>query len=207
LPKNKPNNRRALVIMAVMAAVALVGVTMIKVEPVHADRTLTSGATLAGTVNDASASAGETNPSEPVVGAEQPGIGAAVIKMISALALVIAAVYGGLYLLRRMMGRRHGGPLGLNALEVLQTTYVGQHKAISLVKVGKRSVLVGVTDNQISTLTELDQDETEEILGQTPEPVRSENFSRLLTGAAERLKSFGLKKKQAALETQMPATF
>ena len=192
--------------MAVMAAVALVGVTMINVDPVRADKVLASRAALNASANEA---AGATTPAEtpePMATSNRPGMGSAVIKMISALALVIAAVYGGLYLLRKMMGRRGGAALGVDALTVLQTTYVGQHKAISLVKVGRRSVLVGVTDNQISTLTELDQDETDEILGEASEPVKSESFSRLLSGAAEKLKMFGLKKKQAALETQRPAT-
>lgn len=187
--------------MAVMAAVALVGVTMINVDPVRADKVLASRAALNASADQ---SAGPNTPTEspdPSTTSDRPGVGSAVVKMISALTLVIAAVYGGLYLLRKMMGRRGGVALGVDALTVLQTTYVGQHKAISLVKVGRRSVLVGVTDNQISTLTELDQDETEEILGEVTEPVKSESFSRLLGGAAEKLKMFGLKKKQAALET------
>jgi len=200
LPKNRPNSRRAVIIMTVMAAVALVGVTMIKVDPVRADKALAERASLV--IQDANTNtAPPAEPAQSPATADRPGVGSAVLKMISALVVVIVAVYVGLYLLRRMMGRRATGALGVDALTVLQTTYVGQHKAISLVKVGNRSVLVGVTDSQISTLTELDQEETEEIMGQTAEPARSESFSKLLAGAADKLKMFGLKKKQAALET------
>jgi flagellar biosynthetic protein FliO len=201
LPKNKPNSRRAVIIMTVMAAVALIGVTMIKVDPVRADRALAERAALVAQDAGANTATAPAEAEKPPVAADRPGVGSAVLKMISALVVVIAAVYVGLYLLRKLMGRRGAGALGVDALTVLQTTYVGQHKAISLVKVGNRSVLVGVTDQQISTLTELDQEETEEIMGQTAEPVRSESFSRLLSGAADKLKVFGLKKKQTVLET------
>ncbi len=204
--QNKLHSRRSLIIMAVMAAVALVGVTMIKVDPVRADKALAAQATLNASNGEAVGATGPAETSEPIATADRPGVASAVIKMISALTVVIAAVYGGLYLLRRMMGRRGGAALGVDALTVLQTTYVGQHKAISLVKVGRRSVLVGVTDNQISTLTELDQDETDEIMGQAAEPVKSESFSKLLSGTVDKLKTFGLKKKQAVIETQVPST-
>ena len=187
--------------MTIMAAVALIGVTMIKVDPVRADKALADRAALVAQDAGANTATAPAEAGTPPVTADRPGVGAAVLKMISALVVVIVAVYVGLYLLRRMMGRRATGALGVDALTVLQTTYVGQHKAISLVKVGNRSVLVGVTDSQISTLTELDQEETEEIMGQTAEPARSESFSKLLVGAADKLKMFGLKKKQAALET------
>ena len=206
MPQNKPPSRRSLIIMAVMAAVALVGVTMIKVDPVRADKALAAQAALNTSAGEAAGSVGPAESSEPISTTDRPGIASTVAKMISALALVIAAVYGGLYLLRRMMGRRGGAAMGVDALTVLQTTYVGQHKAISLVKVGKRAVLVGVTDSQISTLTELDQDETDEILGQVAEPMKSESFSKLLVGTVDKLKMLGLKKKRAVLETQIPTT-
>lgn len=188
--------------MIVIAILALAGVTMIKIDPARADRALTTESTIAA--DSPEAAEGSVPPGmtpQENGAAARPSVGAAVVKMISALALVVVALYGGLYLLRRLMGRRHGGNLGIDALEVLQTTYVGQHKAISLVKVGKRSVLVGVTDNQISTLTELDAEETDEILEQTASSPANDSFTRVLSGAAEKLKMIGLKKKQAALET------
>ncbi|MEW5794876.1 MAG: flagellar biosynthetic protein FliO [Candidatus Zixiibacteriota bacterium] len=175
---------------------------MIEVDPARADRVLDVDALASQSKPEgASADGSGVTPKDGEDLSPKPSVAAAVTKMISALALVIVAVYGGLYLLRRMMGRRYGGAHGINTLEVLQTTYVGQHKAISLVKVGKRSVLVGVTDNQISTLTELDAEETDEILGESAPANTNESFSRVFTSAAEKLKMLRLKKKQAALET------
>jgi flagellar protein FliO/FliZ len=179
--------------MAVMAALVLVGVTMMKVDSADAQRELPA---------NGSAAQSDPQPSvEPAQQIESPGVVGAMVKMICALALVIALVYGALYMLRRLMGRRLKGSGGAGSLEVLETTYVGQHKAISLVRVGNRSVLVGVTDNQITTLTELDAEETEEILGTSTQPAKTERFPGALSGAVERLKTIGLRKEQAVLET------
>jgi flagellar protein FliO/FliZ len=179
--------------MAVMAALVLVGVTMMKVSSVDAQReSLANG----------SEAQADTRPSvEPAQPIENPGVVGAMVKMVCALALVIALVYSALYMLRRLMGRRLKGSGGAGSLEVLETAYVGQHKAISLVRVGQRSVLVGVTDNQITTLTELDVEETEEILGTSTQPAKTERFSGALSGAVDRFKTLGLRKKQAVLET------
>jgi len=184
-----------------MAALLLVGVTMMKVDSADAQRELSESNNAAVTDNGSGAQSDPQPSVEPAEQIQNPGIVSAVVKMVSALALVIALVYGALYMLRRLMGRRLKGSGGNGSLEVLETTYVGQHKAISLVRVGQRSVLVGVTDSQITTLTELDIEETEEILGASTHPAKTEPFSGALSGAVERLKTFGLRKKRAVLET------
>jgi flagellar biosynthetic protein FliO len=190
-----------IVTLAVMAALVFVGVTMMKIDSADAQREL-PGNNNATVTDNGNATQAEQQPSvEAVQEIENPGVVGAMVKMISALALVIALVYGALYMLRRLMGRRLKGSGGNGSLEVLETTYVGQHKAISLVRVGQRSVLVGVTESQITTLTELDVEETEEILGTATQPAKAQRFSGALSGAVERLKTIGLRKKQAALET------
>jgi flagellar protein FliO/FliZ len=199
LPRNSQNHRRVIITTAVLAALLLVGVIMMRTDLAEAQRGLPPDN--AATVASEDAAATNTQTELPPTGAEPPSLFSAVIKMISALALVIALVYGALYLLRRLMGRRLRGSGGKGSLEVLETTYVGQHKAISLVRVGQRSVLVGVTDNQITTLTELDNEETEEILGTSPQAARTESFPGVLSGAVDKLKNIGLRKKQTALET------
>ena len=202
MPKSKAHNRRTIITIIVMATVALVGLAMSNIDQAQADKVLPAGPSEGPSTPDlsdqAEASAAVSPEGSP---SADPSVMTAIAKMVSALVLVILLVYGALYALRRMMGRRYGSRATNDSLQVLQTTYVGQHKAISLVKVGQRSVLVGVTDNQISTLTELDAAETEQIVDASAQPTRSESFSRLLLAATEKLKVIGLNKKQAALET------
>jgi len=175
-----------IVTVTVVLAVAIAGLTFLDINPVRADR--------------GSADAGLTTQENAQVALGEGNLIGALLKMLSALAIVVAVVYGSLYLLRRLMGKRQGGARRCDALEVLQTTYVGQHKAISLVRVAERSVLVGVTDNQISILSELDAAETERICAaanqQEPEP-----FSNMLKNATDKVREMGLRKKQAVLET------
>ena len=201
MPKNSQYRRRIIVTLAVVAALLLIGVTMMKIDSADAQRELPAIGSATAADNGSGTQSEQQPPVEPAQQIENPGVVGAMVKMIGALALVIALVYGALYMLRRLMGRRLKGSGGIGSLEVLETTYVGQHKAISLVRVGHRSVLVGVTDNQITTLTELDVEETEEILGTSTQPAKTERFSGVLSGAVERLKTIGLRKKQAVFET------
>jgi flagellar biosynthetic protein FliO len=185
-----------IVTVIVIVAIALCGLTMINIDSVRADRNVV---TAEATSIKATPEAGITSGGG-VESASEPSLMAAIAKMVSALAIVILVVYGALYALRKLMGRKYSGAGGHGSLEVLETTYVGQHKTISLVRVGDRSVLVGVTDQQISTLTELDADETATLTSEVARPVASGNFSRALSTAAGKLKFIGLKKKRAALE-------
>jgi flagellar biosynthetic protein FliO len=173
-----------IITVIVIVALALVGLTMINVDPAQADL--------------ATGPAGSDAVEAP---ASDPSLTAAVVKMVSALAVVIAVVYAALYALRKLMGRKNGARGGRGSLELLETTYVGQRQSISLVRVGERSVLVGVTERQISTLTELDADETAALAREIPTPATEDSFSRALSRATGKLKMLGLKKKQAALET------
>lgn len=190
--KNKKGNRRLIVMVVVIAALSLAGLSLINIGDVNADgATALVGAEVAETV---------TPETQPLTAEPDPGVYSAVAKMLSALGVVILLAYGALYALRRMMGKRHGG--GSNSsLEVLQTTHVGQHKTISLVRVGQRSVLVGVTDQQISTLTELDAQETEDIVGAATVPESKDGFASLLSVATDRLKTVGLRRRPAVLKT------
>ena len=178
----------------------LVGVVMLRTDSADAQRGLPGIANTA-TPGDAGDVTNPVQHAEDIRSAEDPSVIGAMVKMISALALVIALVYGALYMLRRLMGRRLKGSGGTASLEVLETTFVGPHKAISLVRIGQRSVLVGVTDQQITTLTELDVEETREILGTSVQATGAEGFSGALSSAMERLKTIGLRKKQTVLET------
>lgn len=174
--------------VTIIIAVALSGLTMLQVDPVAADRTVTAGSAI-------------TEDATEALGFSDPNVGAAIGKMISALLVVVILVYGALWALKRMMGKRYNSKSGTGGLEVLQSTHVGPHKQISLVRVGKRSVLVGVTDNQITTLTELSPEETEEFVGEVAETESSASFSQMLSSATGKLKAIGLGKSQTALET------
>ncbi len=110
-----------------------------------------------------------------------------IIKMFSALIVVVIAIYVGVYLLRRTMGKKFSGNRAYNSLEVLETTFVAPKKSVSLVRVADRSVLIGVTDQSISVLTELDAEATSQILSKECENEESLSFADLFRSTAKRI--------------------
>lgn len=123
-----------------------------------------------------------------------------IVKMLSALTIVIAALYGGLYLLKRLMSNRRVSATSTAALEVIESTYVGPKKMVSLVRVGGKAVLVGVTDQQISMLTELSAEETT-ALSTAHAPVKTgETFGQLFKRTTEKFRESKVKKEHAIAE-------
>jgi len=111
-------------------------------------------------------SSNETEAEPTIQPIKNESVAWALAKLIGALIIVTVGIYGFIYLLRRMMGQRFSGNRGNNLLEVLETTYIGQKKSISLIRFSDRAVLVGVTDTGISALAELDVDKTNKILAE-----------------------------------------
>ena len=124
----------------------------------------------------------------------------AIVKMLSALAVVVVALYGGLYLLKRMMTNRRFAASQDATLEVMESAYVGPKKMVSLVRVGKKAILIGVTDQQISMLTELDPDETTAILAQTSRPKVAESFGQLFKKTTDKFRETRAKKEHVIVE-------
>jgi len=183
--------------VAVILSLAVLGLVAINTSRVDATRLQNTTVT----ATDAAGAAADVPAVDPAYSLTEASPMSAIVKMMAALALVIALVYAVLWFMRRMMGRRYGRRNGNNALEVLESAYVGPHKTVSLVRVGKRSVLVGVTDTQVSVLTELDADETEQLLVRDEAAAPQPSFSGALASAVDRIKDFGLKRKITALES------
>ncbi len=77
------------------------------------------------------------------------------LKMGGALLVVLGAIATTAYLAKRFVYPR----LGLRdaPIQVLATSYLGAKKQIALIEVGGIYLLVGVTPNQISLLTQMDK--------------------------------------------------
>jgi flagellar biosynthetic protein FliO len=181
LEKNKRSNRNRLVAVGVILAVAMCGLFLIAGDGVDATP---NGQSSVGALTGDGLGA---SPTQSALGS--------VLKMLSALVLVIIAIYGGMYFLGKIIGKPRGRRLGTH-LDVLETAFVGPKKSVSLVRVADRSVLVGVTENNISVLTELDQDETARIIEAQDVPA-SDSFGNSLTAALGKVKQFRLKPREA----------
>lgn len=176
------------IVVSIILAAAIGGLVAIDFNQVDAGQDGTVGAITGAEADGATA---EFPMSAPV---------GAVIKMVSALVVVVICIYGGIYLLKRMMYGNNRQRSRAALLEVIETTHVGPKKTLSLVRVADRSVLVGVTENQISVLTELDADETAVILAREPEVEENSGFGHVFGVAAEKLRRLSLSKNPTAQE-------
>lgn len=125
----------------------------------------------------------------------------ALAKMVGALLVVIVCIYLGIYLLKRTIGARYSNSRGTNALEIIETAGLGQRKSVSLVRVGDRSVLVGISEDRMTLLSELDAADTAAILATAPEEVETDSFSKMLNAATSGVRRLASKNRRAALET------
>ncbi|MFH2037152.1 MAG: flagellar biosynthetic protein FliO [Candidatus Zixiibacteriota bacterium] len=141
----------------------------------------------------------ETNQSDneqadAVSMAETDSMTSALVKLLGALTVVIIGIYGFLLMLRKMMGRKFSGSKKNRLLEVIETTYVAPKKSVSLVRFADRTVLIGVAENNISVLAEINSEETSKIMARTEVDTPSKaGFSSILNEARGKLIGLNMK--------------
>jgi len=123
------------------------------------------------------------------------------IKLIAALVVVVVAIYGFLFVLKMMMGRRFSPNNHNRMIEVLETTYVAQKKAVSLVRVSNRAVLVGISDNGLTALAEISPEETSKIMTEYAGHEKASGFGGVLRDVSTKLRSMNFKEVRPAKAT------
>ncbi len=129
------------------------------------------------------------------------------VKLVLALGIVVAAIYGFLYLLRKMMGQKFSGNRSNRLVEVIETTYIAQKKSVSVLRFHDRAILVGICDGSIQRLAELDPAESAAIISDFASPNPSGKFAGVLSEARTRLKSWNMNRmltKSAARDMESP---
>lgn len=184
---NSKLTRRQIAGAAIIIAVALAGLALMNGGDASAER----GVDLP---NFGAASSQEATPGS-FDGSALPSL----LRIVSALAVVIACIYGGIYLLKRMSGRR-GGFGGKRSLEVIETTAIAPKKMISLVRVADKAVLIGITESGMTALTELSAEKTSEIMADQQAARETDGFRNALHTASGKIRLFGSVKKPATLD-------
>ncbi len=85
--------------------------------------------------------------------------------LIIKTALVLAILYGVLWLVKRYYGRAGSTPRGAGIV-VMQSTQLAPGRALHLVSVGSRVLLLGATSQQVSLLADLDPADLEAEAGE-----------------------------------------
>lgn len=140
-----------------------------------------------------SASAAQaTDNDEEVVPSLTESVVPSLTRIAITLVVVVAIIYLTVYLLRKLSGNRMGGVGRGKTVQVIEQTYLAPKKSVCLLKLADRAVLVGITDNNISLLSEFDWDSLpSDIMAKTNR--MPGGFQNVLNEAAGRL--FGKKDK------------
>ena len=123
--------------------------------------------------------AASASPALAAEGSAPPDLGGSLISMFLGLALVVAMLLAGLWLLRRLAEPR-GVPPG--TLKVLAATAVGSRERVVIVEVGKSCLVLGVAPGRITALTEIPRDDIPAL----PPNKEGGTFSSRLRQALER---------------------
>lgn len=111
-----------------------------------------------------------------------PGMGSMAIKVIGSVLLLIGVLYAGMYAMRVLSGRAGKGGFNSGAISVLHKAHIAPKKAIYVLKVGEKAMVVGVTDSQINHLTDLSEEELGSL--KAPEKAKAQSFKQHLLGFA-----------------------
>lgn len=106
-----------------------------------------------------------------------PDLFATTLKMVAALALVLGGMFVVFYFMKRFLNQkafRGGGEL----IRILGSTYVGIKKSISLVEIPGAILVLGITNERISLLAKIDDEQTLTSLRRPNETGGQEPFFR-----------------------------
>lgn len=193
MAKNNKKLRRSLLSSALIVAVAVVGLFLMSSSDGKADQTTTATPTTPAETNTTTA----FGSSEIFTDGALPTLA----KMVGALFLVIICIYVGIYLLKKTMGGKYTKGNRVSALEVLESTGVGPKQNVTLIRVGDKAVLVGITGERMALLTELTAEDTAALMTATPVDCEPDAFSKMLSSAAMQVKKLTSKSRRTVLES------
>ncbi|MCK4618519.1 MAG: flagellar biosynthetic protein FliO, partial [Desulfobacterales bacterium] len=116
-----------------------------------------------------------------------PDLLSTVLKMITALVIVLGGLFIVFYFLRRILKRDVGGS-SEKLIRVLASSYIGVKKNISLIEVPGSILVLGVTSDNICLLTKIEDEEILNRFKRPEEEKRSTSFSDQLNKLSSRFK-------------------
>jgi flagellar protein FliO/FliZ len=78
-----------------------------------------------------------------------------ILKIVSALAVVVGIMIMSIYLMKRIMKKTGGGINDNELINVLSTKYVGPKSSIMLIEVLGNIIVIGLSNSQISVLSRI----------------------------------------------------
>lgn len=103
-----------------------------------------------------------TNPLERFHETKLPNISSTAIRVFIALSLILAVILIIGFLFKKYLLKNSGLLWNKKLVKVLSSSYIGNKKSISLVQVGNEVLVLGISPNNISMLTKLEDKDLRE---------------------------------------------
>ena len=122
----------------------------------------------------------ESKPGAKDEPAAKQGGGGSIVRALVGLVVVLGAIFGVHWLLKKWGGSRMQGAAGRSGIiDVVATTTLAQGRALHVVRVGEELVLVGATEQSITRIGEVDAG----VLSGTAGDRGNGEFQAMLSGA------------------------
>ena len=102
----------------------------------------------------------ETAQEDSLMQSQQVNMGTLLLRTVLSLVAVITLLYIGVFFLKKFVLHKNGSGRANTSLRVMDSTFLGPKKAVYLVEVVDRILILGVTDSQVSLLSEITDQET-----------------------------------------------
>ncbi len=87
-----------------------------------------------------------------------PDLISTALKMLASLSIVLGGMFVVFYFMKRVLNRKGAGS-GEKLIRVLANTYIGVKKSISLVEIPGALLVIGITNDNISLLSKIEDEE------------------------------------------------
>jgi len=95
----------------------------------------------------------------PVREIYSPSLFGILVKLVISLGLIIGLIYLSTYLMKRFNSRVTGGGGFGETIKVMGRTYLSPKQSLYLVKIGGKYAVIGATDQSVSKIADLEEDE------------------------------------------------
>jgi len=124
---------------------------------------ITAGCFLALSFISAGVMNKQAGGSEPAPAAMDTGVAGMAAKTIVSVVVVLGLLYASIYAMKAIQRKAGKGGVKSDAVAVLYRTHIAPKKAIYVIKIANRAMVLGVTDVQISHLADLSEEEAASI--------------------------------------------
>jgi flagellar protein FliO/FliZ len=95
---------------------------------------------------------------------EPVSVASSFISMISALAVILGLLFAAAWFLKRFLPRSAPGLADASAIKIIASRYLGPKSSIMIVDIVGKALVIGVSTNNVSLITELSSAEAREKL-------------------------------------------